>query len=88
MTSQKTSVYLTSKIGLCENDTLATRVRKLKDRIKLRDPCLFDGSVSTLLYDRGVFINRSFDEVNLTQPSLVEGRFLRGASLRPRRELL
>ena len=32
---------------------------------------LFDGSVPTVLYERGVFINRSFDEVNLSQPGLV-----------------
>lgn len=32
---------------------------------------LFDGGVSTLLYQRGVFINRSFDEVNLDGADLV-----------------
>lgn len=32
---------------------------------------LFDGGVSSLLYERGVFINRSFDEVVLSQPELV-----------------
>ncbi len=34
-------------------------------------PLLFDGGVASLLYDRGVFINRSFDEVVLSQPKLV-----------------
>jgi methionine synthase I (cobalamin-dependent)/5,10-methylenetetrahydrofolate reductase len=33
---------------------------------------LFDGGVSSLLYERGVFINRSFDEVVLSQPELVK----------------
>ena len=32
---------------------------------------LFDGAVATVLYERGVFINRSFDEVNLANPELV-----------------
>lgn len=33
---------------------------------------LFDGGMGTMLYDRGVFINRCFDEVNLSNPALVE----------------
>lgn len=33
---------------------------------------LFDGAMGTMLYERGVFINRSFDETNLSNPSLVE----------------
>jgi homocysteine S-methyltransferase len=34
---------------------------------------LFDGAIGTLLYDRGVFVNVCYDELNLTQPALVEG---------------
>jgi homocysteine S-methyltransferase len=30
-----------------------------------------DGAMGTMLYARGVFLNRSFDELNLTQPELV-----------------
>jgi homocysteine S-methyltransferase len=30
-----------------------------------------DGAMGTLLYAKGVFLNRCFDELNLTQPSLV-----------------
>src|ERR687887_966474 len=30
-----------------------------------------DGAMGTMLYGRGVFLNRSFDELNLTQPDLV-----------------
>ncbi len=33
---------------------------------------LFDGGFGTELYNRGVFINRCFDEVNLTNPTLVK----------------
>jgi homocysteine S-methyltransferase len=32
-----------------------------------------DGAMGTMLYTRGVFLNRSFDELNLTQPDLVRG---------------
>lgn len=32
---------------------------------------LFDGAMGTLLYDRGVFLNRNFEAVNLGQPELV-----------------
>jgi homocysteine S-methyltransferase len=31
-----------------------------------------DGAMGTMLYTRGVFINKSFDAMNLTQPALVE----------------
>ena len=33
---------------------------------------LFDGAMGSEIYAQGVFINRSYDEVNLGQPSLVE----------------
>lgn len=32
---------------------------------------VFDGAVGTMLYDKGVYINRSYDELNLTAPDLV-----------------
>jgi homocysteine S-methyltransferase len=34
---------------------------------------LFDGAMGTMLYDRGVFINRCFDEINISNPGLVAG---------------
>ena len=33
---------------------------------------VFDGAMGTRLYDKGVFINRVFDELNLSQPALVK----------------
>ena len=36
-----------------------------------RGPLVFDGAMGTQLYERGYFITRSFDEANLTRPSLV-----------------
>ncbi len=36
-------------------------------------PHLFDGAMGTELYARGVFINRCYDELNLTDPDLILG---------------
>jgi len=33
---------------------------------------LFDGATGTMLYNRGVFINQCFDQVNLTNPKLIK----------------
>jgi homocysteine S-methyltransferase len=41
-------------------------------RIK-QSPVLCDGAMGTLLYAKGVFINRSYDELNLSQPELIRG---------------
>ena len=32
-----------------------------------------DGAMGTMLYAKGVFVNRSFDELNVSQPGLVKG---------------
>src|SRR5574341_2282074 len=32
-----------------------------------------DGAMGTMLYARGVFLNRCFDELNLSSPGLVRG---------------
>src|ERR1700744_783964 len=41
------------------------------DRLFTGQRVLFDGAMGTMLYARGVFINRSYDELNLSQPDLV-----------------
>ena len=38
-----------------------------------RGPILCDGAMGTLLYSKGVFINRCYDELNLSQPDLIAG---------------
>ena len=40
------------------------------NRIK-QSPILCDGAMGTLLYAKGVFINRCYDELNLSQPDLI-----------------
>src|SRR5277367_2784122 len=41
-------------------------------RIK-QAPVLCDGAMGTLLYAKGIFINRSYDELNVSQPDLIRG---------------
>src|SRR2546421_5697578 len=38
-----------------------------------QQPVLCDGAMGTLLYSKGIFINRSYDELNVSQPELIRG---------------
>jgi len=40
------------------------------DRLE-RGPILCDGAMGTLLYGKGVFINRCYDELNVSQPDFI-----------------
>jgi len=44
----------------------------LLSRLK-QGPVLCDGAMGTLLYAKGIFINRCYDELNLSQPDLIRG---------------
>ena len=44
----------------------------LLNRIKT-SAVLCDGAMGTLLYSKGVFINRCYDELNISQPDLIRG---------------
>jgi homocysteine S-methyltransferase len=46
--------------------------KNLIDRLK-QAPVLCDGAMGTLLYANGIFINRCYDELNLSQPELIRG---------------
>ncbi len=35
-------------------------------------PIVFDGAIGTQLYERGIFINKCFDDANVTKPELVK----------------
>lgn len=35
-------------------------------------PLIFDGAMGTLLYEKGVFLNTCYDELNLTNPNLIK----------------
>ena len=45
------------------SDDFLTRLQKA--------PVLCDGAMGTLLYGKGIFINRCYDELNLSQPELI-----------------
>ncbi|HWG50601.1 MAG TPA: bifunctional homocysteine S-methyltransferase/methylenetetrahydrofolate reductase [Candidatus Acidoferrales bacterium] len=45
-------------------------LQDLLSRLK-KGPVLCDGAMGTLLYAKGVFINKCYDELNLTQPDMV-----------------
>ena len=45
---------------------------KFLDRLK-KGPIVCDGAMGTLLYSKGIFINRCYDELNLSQPDLIHG---------------
>src|SRR4051812_7490657 len=36
-------------------------------------PVLCDGAMGTVLYDQGIFINRCYDELNISQPDIIRG---------------
>jgi methionine synthase / methylenetetrahydrofolate reductase(NADPH) len=38
-----------------------------------KSPILCDGAMGTLLYSKGIFINRCYDELNISQPDLIRG---------------
>ena len=45
-------------------------MKSFKDRLQ-HDVIVFDGGVGTYLYQKGIYINTCFDELNLTNPDLV-----------------
>lgn len=52
--------------------TIVTMTRnELNERIK-DGVLLFDGAIGTMLYANGIFINRCYDELNLSMPHLVK----------------
>ncbi len=62
-----------------------TQQQSITDRIASGRPLLADGAMGTMLYARGIFINRCFDELNLSEPQMVrdihEEYLLSGAEL-------
>ena len=47
--------------------------RSAFDRLVSEGVLIGDGAMGTMLYQRGVFLNRCFDELNVTDPKLVRG---------------
>ena len=50
--------------------TAATRAEEFREQLARR-AMVADGAMGTMLYSRGVFINRCFDELNIVTPDMV-----------------
>src|SRR5438105_1592933 len=48
-----------------------SRISEFRDQLSRR-AMVADGAMGTMLYSRGVFINRCFDELNLSAPDMVK----------------
>jgi len=49
---------------------------------------VFDGAMGTMLYSKGIYINRSYDELNLAAPDLVRevhAEYIRAGPISSRR---
>ncbi|MDM7923887.1 MAG: homocysteine S-methyltransferase family protein, partial [Pyrinomonadaceae bacterium] len=46
-------------------------MKNFRDLLSSDHVFVFDGAMGTRLYDKGIYINRSYDELNLTSPELV-----------------
>lgn len=61
------------------------KTMNLRERLRSGSPMLCDGAMGTMFYARGIFINRCFDELNLSEPQMVrelhEEYLLAGAEL-------
>src|SRR5438552_4235512 len=55
-----------------ETKAHAPGVKPFLDRLR-EGVVVCDGAMGTMLYARGVFVNRCFDELNLSNPGLVRG---------------
>ena len=44
--------------------------QNFRERLQ-KGPVLCDGAMGTLLYAKGIFINRCYDELNVSQPELI-----------------
>lgn len=46
-------------------------MKDFRDLLKTDSVFVFDGAMGTRLYDKGIYINRSYDELNIAAPNLV-----------------
>lgn len=61
--------------GICKNRKSKTEnqflMKNFREILDTDSIYVFDGAVGTRFYDKGIFINRSYDELNLVQPDIV-----------------
>ena len=56
---------------MASNPSTLTKRASILDLVA-KGVVLGDGAMGTMLYNRGVFVNRCFDELNLSSPALVK----------------
>ncbi len=61
----------TPSVVLFVEHLVMNRQQTFLDALQGSDTLLFDGGIVTMLYERGIFINRSFDEANTNSPDLL-----------------
>src|SRR5690606_34422404 len=49
----------------------AVTAMTIHDLLTDRRPAVFDGAMGTMLYSRGVYINRCYDELSLREPDMI-----------------
>src|SRR4051812_12399840 len=52
--------------------SLIPLMKSFKEVLAKGDTLLFDGAMGTALYTKGIFINRCFEDANLSNPGLVK----------------
>lgn len=52
--------------------TIKSRAKEFRQQLESR-ALVADGAMGTMLYSKGIFINRCYDELNLSSPDLVKG---------------
>ena len=45
--------------------------KTFREALDRKIPLLFDGATGTELYNRGIFINRCFEDANLSSPAII-----------------
>jgi homocysteine S-methyltransferase len=59
-----------TRVATLEMTTITTRAQEFREQLSKR-VLVADGAMGTMLYSRGVFINRCFDELNVSAPDMV-----------------
>src|SRR5260370_31480468 len=69
-------IFLLRGIGVMQADSSSCILKNMAGDFLARlkaAPVLCDGATGTLLYAKGIFINRCYDELNVSQPDLIRG---------------
>ena len=60
-----------ASIRLKQTKRSASHMKGFRERLQNNEVVVFDGGVGTYLYEKGIYINTCFDELNITNPDIV-----------------